>query len=122
MAQGERMRMHGAVAECRPTDVDLARVRFSPPRRVRRTAEEPKSWRELGSCRDSDPNLFYPLGRGVAALEQIEEAKTLCRTCPSLEPCLAFALSTRQELGVWGGMSAEDRRRLLRSRRTSVAS
>lgn len=93
------MRVHGATAGCRPT-----------------------GWRELGSCHDSDPNLFYPLGRGVAALEQIEEAKTLCRTCPSREPCLAFALSTHQELGVWGGMSADERRRLLRSRRTSMAS
>jgi WhiB family redox-sensing transcriptional regulator len=93
------MRVHVASAGCRPT-----------------------GWRESGSCHDSDPNLFYPLGRGVAALEQIEEAKTLCRTCPSQEPCLAFALSTHQELGVWGGMSADERRRLLRSRRASVAS
>ncbi|HET9772974.1 MAG TPA: WhiB family transcriptional regulator [Acidimicrobiia bacterium] len=76
----------------------------------------------MGNCRDSDPNLFYPLGRGVAAAEQAEEAKALCRTCPSREPCLAFALSTHQELGVWGGMAADERRRLLRSRRTSVAS
>lgn len=102
---------------------DLARVvLLSSPALVARTAEGPKGWRELGSCRDRDPNLFYPLGRGLAALEQIEEAKTFCRACPSREPCLAFALSTRQELGVWGGMSADERRRLLRARRASVAS
>jgi WhiB family transcriptional regulator, redox-sensing transcriptional regulator len=75
----------------------------------------PAGWRHVGSCRDSDPNLFYPLGRGVAALEQAEEAKLFCRTCPSREPCLAFALVTRQELGVWGGTTPDERRQILRS-------
>jgi WhiB family redox-sensing transcriptional regulator len=82
----------------------------------------PGRWRDVGNCRHSDPNLFYPLGRGVAAFEQAEDAKAICRTCPSQEPCLAFALATSQDLGVWGGMSADERRRLLRSRRASVAS
>lgn len=82
----------------------------------------PENWREVGSCRDSDPNLFYPMGRGRAALEQAEVAKLVCRACPSREPCLAFALATRQELGVWGGTSPEDRRRLGRGRRRAVAS
>jgi WhiB family redox-sensing transcriptional regulator len=103
-------------------DVDLARPPLSSPRQVRRRAEVPNGWRELGTCRDSDPNLFYPLGRGVAAAAQAEAAKALCRDCPSREPCLAFALSTHQELGVWGGLAAEERRRILRSRQTSVAS
>jgi WhiB family redox-sensing transcriptional regulator len=90
--------------------------------RISRTRWAPASWREAGSCRDSDPNLFYPLGRGSAAVEQAEEAKAFCRTCPSKEPCLEFALSTGQDLGVWGGMAADERRRLLRSLRRAVAS
>jgi WhiB family redox-sensing transcriptional regulator len=82
----------------------------------------PEHWREVGSCRDSDPNLFYPVGRGRDALEQIEDAKAICRTCPSREPCLQFALSFRQVLGIWGGTSAEERRQLARERREAVAS
>jgi WhiB family transcriptional regulator, redox-sensing transcriptional regulator len=82
----------------------------------------PESWREVGSCRDSDPNLFFPVGRGRAAIEQAEVAKLVCRACPSREPCLAFALATRQELGIWGGTSPEDRRQLGRGRRRPVAS
>jgi WhiB family redox-sensing transcriptional regulator len=85
--------------------------------RQRRTPE----WRAVGSCRDSDANLFYPVGRGRDALEQAEEAKAICRGCPSREPCLAFALATRQELGIWGGTAPEDRRQL-RGRRRPVAS
>jgi WhiB family redox-sensing transcriptional regulator len=86
---------------------------------VPRREVAPAIWREFGRCRDSDPNLFFPVGRGRAALEQAELAKAVCRGCPSREPCLAFALTTRQELGVWGGTSPHDRR-LLR-RRQAVA-
>lgn len=81
-----------------------------------------ENWRAVASCRDSDPNLFYPLGRGLAALEQAAVAKLVCRACPSREPCLSFALATHQELGVWGGTSPEERRQLLRQRRSSAAS
>ena len=82
-----------------------------------------ENWRDAGLCRDENPNLFYPIGRGRAALDQAEEAKAVCLVCPSREPCLAFALATRQELGVWGGTSPEERRLLLgRGRRRQVAS
>jgi WhiB family redox-sensing transcriptional regulator len=82
----------------------------------------PGGWRESGSCRDSDPNFFYPLGKGLAARQQAEEAKRCCSSCPSREPCLAFALTTRQDLGVWGGTTPDERRLLLRERRAQVAS
>ena len=56
-----------------------------------------------GTPRDKDPNVFYPLGRGHVAVEQIEVAKAFCRTCPAKEPCLAYALAAGQQLGIWGG-------------------
>ena len=81
------------------------------------------TWRDVGYCRDKDPNLFYPLGRGRAGIEQTEVAKAYCRTCPSREPCLAFALASGQLLGVWGGTSPEERRVILgRGRRSRIAS
>lgn len=83
---------------------------------VPRQKRAPKSWREVGICRDSDPNFFYPVGRGQAALEQTEAAKSVCRVCPSREPCLAFALATHQKLGIWGGASPKERRQLARGR------
>lgn len=80
-------------------------------------------WRNAGSCRGSDPNLFYPIGRSNMALEQAQQAKTLCRSCPSQPACLGFALSTRQEIGVWGGTLPEERRAIWRAaRRERVAS
>jgi WhiB family redox-sensing transcriptional regulator len=63
------------------------------------------------------------LGKGRAAVEQAEHAKAICRICPSLKPCLSFALATSQDLGIWGGTTPEERRLLLgRGRRAEVAS
>jgi WhiB family redox-sensing transcriptional regulator len=37
-------------------------------------------------------------------------------TCPVLVQCLAEALDSRTEFGVWGGMTERERRALLRKR------
>ena len=81
-----------------------------------------EDWRSVASCRGTDPNLFYPIGRGRHADQQIEEAKAVCQGCPSLDACLAFAMSTRQHRGVWGATSPEERRRMARARVRTVAS
>lgn len=82
-------------------------------------------WREAASCRDTDPDLFFPIGSTGAAIEQIESAKAVCRQCPSQTECLEFALATNQEAGVWGGTSEDERRKLrkawLARRRRGVA-
>lgn len=81
------------------------------------------AWRDVGLCRDKDPNLFYPLGGGRAAVGQAEVAKAYCHGCPSREPCLDFALASNQQLGIWGGTSPDERRLISnRRRRTKVAS
>lgn len=73
------------------------------------------SWRSVAACRDTDPDLFFPVGTTGIAIEQIEAAKEVCRACPAQEPCLEFALATHQESGVWGGTSEEERRKLRKS-------
>lgn len=70
------------------------------------------SWREAALCRDTDPDLFFPVGTTGPALGQIEAAKAVCRQCPALDECLEFALATNQEAGVWGATSEEERRAL----------
>lgn len=73
-----------------------------------------EEWRGEAACRDTDPELFFPLGTTGPALDQLEEAKAVCRGCPAQAPCLEFALATNQEAGVWGGTSEEERRKLRR--------
>lgn len=73
------------------------------------------TWRQTASCRDTSPELFFPIGTTGPAVDQIAAAKTVCFTCPSRVPCLEYALSTNQDSGVWGGTSEEDRRHLRRT-------
>ncbi len=71
-------------------------------------------WRHEAACRDEDPELFFPIGNTGPALAQIEEAKKVCHRCPVKEACLAWALESGQDAGVWGGLSEDERRALKR--------
>lgn len=73
------------------------------------------SWRGVAACRDTSPELFFPVGTTGQAVEQIEAAKAVCFACPSQVACLEFALASNQDSGVWGGTSEEDRRHLRRT-------
>ena len=74
------------------------------------------AWRQRGACVGLDPDVFYPLSD-----EEAEEAKAICATCAVREPCLEFALATREGEGVWGGTTGRERRRMLRQRRKTAA-
>lgn len=71
-------------------------------------------WRHQAACRTQDPELFFPIGTSGPALLQIEQAKAVCRRCPSQPVCLSWALESGQHDGVWGGLSEDERRTLKR--------
>lgn len=71
-------------------------------------------WQQHGVCRDEDPDLFFPTGGPGEVRKQNGAAQQVCFRCPVMEQCLNWALETGQDMGVWGGLSAEDRRRLRR--------
>ena len=71
-------------------------------------------WRQYSACRDTNPDLFFPVGTTGPAIEQIDTAKAVCDTCASKAPCLEFAMITNQDSGIWGGTSEEERRKLRR--------
>lgn len=71
-------------------------------------------WRGLAACRDETPDLFFPMGNSGPAQLQTAQAKAVCNRCPVRDACLNWALTTRQDAGVWGGMSEEERRALHR--------
>jgi WhiB family transcriptional regulator, redox-sensing transcriptional regulator len=73
------------------------------------------SWRSHALCRDTDPDLFFPVGTTGHALVQIERAKQVCDECLAKDDCLEFALETNQDSGIWGGTSEEERRALRRA-------
>ena len=69
------------------------------------------NWRKVAACKQTEPDLFFPVGTTGPAVDQIEAAKQVCYTCEAIEPCLGFALATNQEAGVWGGTSEEERQK-----------
>ncbi|MDQ6784287.1 MAG: WhiB family transcriptional regulator [Actinomycetota bacterium] len=72
-------------------------------------------WRDDAACRDTDPDLFFPIGTTGLAVDQIDSAKAVCDRCEAQRACLEFALATNQESGIWGGTSEDERRRLRKS-------
>jgi WhiB family redox-sensing transcriptional regulator len=73
------------------------------------------TWRDQAMCRDTDPELFFPIGTTGQALLQIAKAKSVCCQCPVTVECLEFALETNQDTGIWGGNSEEERRQMRRT-------
>lgn len=67
-------------------------------------------WRASAACRNTDPDLFFPVGTTGPAIGQIAAAKNVCDSCDARVDCLDFALVTNQDSGVWGGTSEEERR------------
>ncbi len=72
-------------------------------------------WRELGACRGLDPEVFFP-----ETDEEADIAKNICATCDVRVACLEHALSSREKVGVWGGTTERERRRIIRQRRRSA--
>ena len=70
-------------------------------------------WRERGRCKGVELAVFYPEDEEDPAVE----AKGICDTCVVREACLEHALAVREKIGVWGGYTARERRRLIRQRR-----
>jgi WhiB family transcriptional regulator, redox-sensing transcriptional regulator len=69
-------------------------------------------WTRQALCAQTDPDVFFSDSVG-----QIEQAKETCSQCPVREECLSYALQMREEIGVWGGLDRDQRRRLLRRNR-----
>ena len=74
------------------------------------------TWRTKAICRDTDPDLFFPVGTTGQALLQIAKAKEVCGECPVSTHCLEYAIVNGEKFGIWGGLSERERRRIRRQR------
>jgi WhiB family redox-sensing transcriptional regulator len=89
------------------------------PSPTRRSAEA--DWQSQAACGNHNPDLFFPSEDAPVELVRVQEAtaKAICRSCPVAGKCLSTALSQRTSYGVWGGLSADDRRAVLAARSAS---
>lgn len=68
------------------------------------------NWRERAACRDYyNPEWWFTHSKG-----NIRSAKLVCSVCPVADECLLYAYETKQQFGIWGGLTTVERRRLLR--------
>jgi WhiB family redox-sensing transcriptional regulator len=68
-------------------------------------------WADWAICGETDPEAFFPEKGGSNRL-----AKRVCANCPVADECLAYAVENEIDFGVWGGLSARQRRGMWRSR------
>jgi WhiB family redox-sensing transcriptional regulator len=72
-------------------------------------------WQLRAACRGMDSSTFFhPTDeRGPAKTNRITAAKAVCAGCPARLDCLNHALETREPYGIWGGLSEDERAKLL---------
>lgn len=78
------------------------------------------SWRERAACLGRHA-LFYRTFGVAQHSPAVEEAKRVCRGCDVRDECLVEALRNNERDGVWGGMTARDRRRFVKAARRVAA-
>lgn len=72
------------------------------------------SWYQHARCNRHDPEIFFDTRKRAE-----RRAKSICGKCPVQTECLAFALQSGTEFGIWGGLNADERRVLLLGSKTS---
>lgn len=65
-------------------------------------------WQDRALCAQTDPEAFFP-EKG----QSTRDAKKICMACDVRVECLDFALTNDERFGVYGGLSARERRRFV---------
>lgn len=74
-----------------------------------------RAWMDSAACRDHDTDLWFADEDGP----ETTYALAVCRRCPVLAPCLAWAVAHGERVGVWGGRTANQRARVAGRRRAA---
>jgi WhiB family transcriptional regulator, redox-sensing transcriptional regulator len=67
-------------------------------------------WAGRAACAGTNPNIWFCEDRGAT----YTEARTICAACPVKVECLAWAVETNTQYGMWGGKAPWERKRLVR--------
>jgi WhiB family redox-sensing transcriptional regulator len=70
-------------------------------------SNNPPAWMDRAQCRGEDRALFFP---SVGA--SCSSAQVICSTCTVRNECLDFALADSELIGVWGGTTTQQRKKL----------
>jgi WhiB family redox-sensing transcriptional regulator len=75
------------------------------------------------ACAGADPDLFFgPDGERQPERDIRErKAKAVCASCPIRVQCLDWAIATRAQYGIWGGVDIERETDVVRRRRQEAS-
>lgn len=74
------------------------------------------------TCATTDPEIFFPeKGAKGQSTYVVNAARRMCAGCPYKQPCLEWAVE-HDEMGIWGGTTAKERRVHRRARKSRVES
>jgi len=76
-------------------------------------------WREQANCLGKDVNIFFA-EKGDAGAQALQLVRELCNVCKVKQECLDYALDNSIPVGVFGGVTATQRRELKRRRNATV--
>ncbi|MFF8830325.1 WhiB family transcriptional regulator [Streptomyces sp. NPDC015131] len=81
--------------------------------------DEAGPWHTEAVCRRDEAGLFFAPSKEptAARLAREEAAKRVCARCPVMIECREHALLQPEPYGVWGGLTAAERRVVLARRR-----
>ncbi|MFB7287924.1 MULTISPECIES: WhiB family transcriptional regulator [Streptomycetaceae] len=100
---------------------------IEPPAASRSSLSHPRDlggpWHSEAACRSDEAGLFFAPSKEptAARLSREEAAKRVCARCPVMLECREHALLQPEPYGVWGGMTAAERRVVLARRRRREA-
>ncbi|MFE9258876.1 WhiB family transcriptional regulator [Streptomyces sp. NPDC006879] len=100
----------------------VQRVPSLPDQRVS-GREDDGPWHSEAVCHRDEAGLFFAPSKEptAARLSREEAAKRVCARCPVMVACREHALLQPEPYGVWGGLTAAERRVVLARRRRRQA-
>ena len=86
---------------------------------VRDRGDDAGPWHSDAVCRRDEAGLFFAPSKEptAARLSREAAAKRVCAGCPVMVECREHALLQPEPYGVWGGLTAAERRVVLARRR-----
>lgn len=69
----------------------------------------PETWMVDAACATTDPDMFFP-DPGDAGMA----ARRICAGCDVTDQCLEYAIRNNETHGIYGGLPARTRQKLIR--------
>lgn len=73
-------------------------------------------WQQWAACRGPHQAIFFPpprLERRSEKRLRERRAKEICGSCSVQKECLEYALAIREQHGIWGGLTENERREIV---------